>query len=61
MNIFKNFTLKWWQAGIFKLVQLFLGIVIGSTWPELFRGWIPFLFPLFLISGGYVGYLWLKQ
>jgi hypothetical protein len=61
MNIFKDFTLKWWQAGIFKLVQLSLGIVIGSTWPELFKGWTPFLFLLFLISGGYVSYVWWKQ
>jgi hypothetical protein len=32
--------------------QLSLGIAIGSTWPELFKGWTPFLFLLFLISGG---------
>ncbi|MGA7494619.1 MAG: hypothetical protein WB930_15985 [Syntrophobacteraceae bacterium] len=61
MNIFKDFTLKWWQAGIFKTVPLSLGIVIGSTWPALFKGWTPFLFVIFLISGGYVGYVWLKQ
>jgi hypothetical protein len=61
MNIFKDFTLKWWQAGIFKLVQLSLGIIIGSTWPELFKGWTPLLFLIFLISGGYVGYVWWKQ
>ena len=61
MNIFKDFTLKWWQAGIFKIVQLSLGIIIGSTWPELFKGWIPLLFLAFLVSGGYVGYVWWKQ
>lgn len=61
MNIFKNSTLKWWQAGIFKLVQLSLGIIIGSTWPELFKGWIPLLFLVFLISEGYVGYVWWEQ
>jgi hypothetical protein len=61
MNIFKDFTLKWWQAGIFKLVQLSLGIIIGSTWSELFKGWTPLLFLIFLISGGYVGYVWWKQ
>jgi len=61
MNIFKDFTLKWWQAGIFKLALLSLGIIIGLIWPELFRGWTPFLFLLFIISEGYVGYVWLKQ
>ncbi len=44
MNILKDFTLKWWQAGIFKIALLSLGIIIGSTWPELFRGWTPFPF-----------------
>lgn len=61
MNIFKDFTLKWWEAGIFKIALLSLGIVIGSAWPEFFKGWIPFLIILFLISGGYVTYVWLKQ
>jgi hypothetical protein len=61
MNIFKDFTLKWWQAGIFKIALLSLGITIGSMWPELFKGWTPFLFLLFLISVGYVTYVWLKQ
>jgi hypothetical protein len=46
MNIFKDFTLKWWQAGIFKIALLSLGIAIGSIWPELFKGWTPFLFVL---------------
>ncbi len=61
MNIFKDFKLKWQQVGIFKIAMLSLGIAIGSMWPELFRGWIPFLFLLFLISGGYVAYVWWKQ
>ena len=61
MNIFKDFTFKWWQAGIFKVALLSIGIIIGSTWPELFRGLIPFLFLLFLISVGYLTYAWLKR
>ena len=28
MNIFKDFTLKWWQAGIFKIALLSLGIIM---------------------------------
>jgi hypothetical protein len=61
MNIFKDFTLKWWQAGIFKLAMLSLGIIIGWAWPELFKVWTPLLFLLFLISVGYVTYVWWKQ
>jgi hypothetical protein len=61
MNIFKDFRLKWWQAGIFKAALLSLGIIIGSTWPELFKGWTSFLFLLFIISVSYVTYVWWKQ
>jgi hypothetical protein len=61
MNILKDFTLKWWQAGIFKIAMLSLGITIGSTWPELFKGWTFFLFLLFLVSVSYVTYVWWKQ
>ncbi len=60
-SIFKDFTLKWQQVGIFKIAVLSIGIAIGSMRPELFKGWIPFLFLLFLISGGYVAYVWWKQ
>jgi len=40
---------------------LSLGVIIGSMWPELFKGWTPFLFLLFLASAGYVTYVWWKQ
>jgi hypothetical protein len=61
MNIFKNFTLKWWQAGIFKLALYSLGIAIGATWPEFFRGWTTLLLLVFLVSVSYVTYIWWKQ
>ncbi len=61
MNIFKDFTLKWWQAGIFKVALLSLGIAIGSTWPELFRGWTILLLLVFLVSVAYVTCIWWRQ
>ncbi len=61
MNIFKDFTLKWWQAGIFKVALLSLGIAIGSTWPELFRGWTILLLLVFLVSVTYVTCIWWRQ
>ncbi len=61
MNIFKDFTLKWWQAGIFKVALLSLGIIIGSMWPELFRGWTTLLLLVFLVSVTYVTCIWWRQ
>jgi hypothetical protein len=43
MNIFKTFTLKWWQTGIFKLGMLTLGIAIGMYWHALFGGCLAIL------------------
>jgi len=48
-------------AGIFKIALASVGVTIGPTWPELFGRWTPFLFLLFLISVGYVTYVWWKQ
>ncbi len=61
MNIFKSFTLLWWQVGIFKLCLISLGLALGSTWPEFFRRWITLWVTLFIILGLYLGYIWLLQ
>jgi hypothetical protein len=39
MNPFKTFSLTWWQAGIFKVGVLALGIVLGVYWQENFGGY----------------------
>jgi len=43
MNIFKTFTFKWWQAGIFKLGMLALGIAIGTYWRDVFGAYLLIL------------------
>ena len=40
MNPFKMFTLKWWQAGLFKVGLLALGIAIGASWHEYFSSYV---------------------
>jgi hypothetical protein len=61
MNLFKTFTLKWWQAGIFKVMLLSLGIVIAATWPGIFYAWRPELLVIFLLSVCYICWVWWKQ
>jgi len=61
MNLFKTFTLRWWQAGVFKISLLSLGIIIGATWPEIFNAWRMVLVVLFVFSTAYVLWLWLRQ
>ncbi len=61
MNLCKTFTLKWWQAGLFKWGMLALGIAIGTYWHDFFDGYLPVLIVVAAISLSYLTYVWWKQ
>jgi hypothetical protein len=61
MTVFKSFTFAWWQLGVLKLALLSLGVVVGSTWPEVFVGWRDLLVVLFVVPAFYITYLWFRQ
>jgi len=61
MNLFKTFTLKWWQAVLFKWGMLALGIAIGTYWYGFFGSYLPILIIVALLSLAYVTYVWWKQ
>jgi hypothetical protein len=61
MNIFKSSTFTWWQLGLFKLSVVTIGIAIGAYWYSVFLPYTVILVAVGLISGVYVGYIWLKQ
>ena len=61
MNIFKTFTLKWWQTGLFKWGMLALGIAIGTYWHDLFGRYLLILISMAMVSLAYVTYVWAKQ
>jgi hypothetical protein len=61
MNIFKTFTLKWWQAGLFKVGMLALGIAAGTYWHDLFGGYFTGLIAVAAASLAYITYVWWKQ
>lgn len=61
MNIFKTFTLKWWQTGLLKLGMLALGIAIGAYWHDVVGGYLLILIAVAAVSLAYVTYLWWKQ
>ena len=61
MNIFKSFTLKWWQGSLLKIAMISLGIVIGATWPEIFVNWVTVLLIVSIVSASYITYIWWKQ
>ncbi len=61
MNLFKTFTLKWWQAGVFKWGMLALGIAVGAFWHDFFGDYLPALGAIAVTFLGYVTWLWWKQ
>ena len=61
MNLFKTFTLKWWQTGFFKWGLLALGIAIGTYWHDFFNGYYPVLVIIAVASLAYITYVWWKQ
>ena len=61
VNLFKTFTLKWWQGGLFKWGVFALGIAAGTYWHDLFAGYLPALIIFAGASLAYVTYVWAKQ
>jgi hypothetical protein len=61
MNIFKTFKLKWWQAGVFKLAMLAIGIAIGTYWHDVFGAYLLILITVAVVSLAYITYVWWRQ
>jgi hypothetical protein len=61
MTLFRSVTFTWWQVGLLKMSLLSLGVVVGSTWPDLFVGWRDLLAILFVVPAFYLTYLWFRQ
>jgi hypothetical protein len=61
MNIFKSFTLAWWQGALFKWGIFLLGIAIGALWPAVFSTHILALVSIAAVFLVYVTYVWWKQ
>jgi hypothetical protein len=60
-NLFKSFTLTWWQASLFKVAMLAAGVAIGAYWPDFFHAYVPVLILVAAVAASYVTYVWWKQ
>jgi hypothetical protein len=61
MNLFKSFTMKWWQGALFKWGMFALGIAVGTYWHDFFASYIPVLLILSALSLGYITCVWWRQ
>ncbi len=61
MNLFKTFTLRWWQASLFKISMLAAGIAIGAYWSSFFLSFLGALIVVAVVAGTYVTIIWWRQ
>jgi hypothetical protein len=61
MNLFKTFSLTWWQPAFFKAGLLTTGIVIGTYWSAVFAGYVVGPIVVAAICLTYVTFVWAKQ
>lgn len=59
--MFKSYTYKWWQMGIFKIALLAIGILIGSYWSEFWSGLAMLLLAIAIVASVYMIYVSFKQ
>ncbi len=60
-DYFKDFTLTWWQASIFKITLTSGGVLLGIYFTKFFKKLIPLLWIIFVIGIIYLSSVWLKQ
>jgi hypothetical protein len=58
MNLFKTFTLRWWEGGLFQWGVLALGLAVGAYWRDFFGGYLPVLIAVAVPSLAYLAYVW---
>jgi len=61
MKLFKSYTYKWWQMGIFKLSLLSIGVIFGSFFPEFFRTYLTLFIVIASVAAIYIIYISLKK
>jgi len=60
MSLFKSYTFKWWQLGIFKVALLALGSAAGAHWSAFFGAHLTTLMVIAIAASSYVLYVSLK-
>lgn len=61
MNIFKDYTFTWWQAGMLKASVVCLGVAIGANWPEVFAQYTTVLIVIAVVLGIYLAVISFKK
>ncbi len=60
-DIFKQFTLEWWQAGIFKAALLSIGALLALYFPKPLKKLKPLLWIVAIACTLYIVVVWYGQ
>ena len=61
MSLFRDYTFSWWQAALFKLYLLSIGLLLGAHFPEIVMQYKTLLLVIFVALLVYFLYAWLGQ
>lgn len=61
MKILSPTAFTWYQMAALKWAVLFIGIAVGSTWPDTLAPYAVKLLFTGLVLSLYVGFVWLNQ
>ena len=61
MNLFKTFSLTWWQAGVFKAGMFGIGTAFGACLHSYFIPYLTIILAAAIACLAYVTYVWAKQ
>ena len=54
MNVFRDYTIKWWQLSLLKVCMIALGLALGATWPGVVAPWTTLLWIVFVVPAAYL-------
>ncbi len=57
MNMFRDYTMRWWQVSLLKISMAAFGLAVGATWPGAFEGRLLWLWLIFLLPAAYLSYV----
>ena len=56
MKLFHDYTMTWWQIGLFKMYLFVVGLFVGSYFADIVAGLYPVLFAVFVVLALYFSY-----
>lgn len=57
MQLFRNYTMAWWQVGLLKFYVMVVGLIVGSYFADYVLPYMKLLLVLFVVLAVYFIYM----